>query len=193
MRADVTHRRAPAPLVRFEAPRKISWFEQPILEVAAVDEMNRTDLVCGNHRARLLHERVATIVEGHSMDHSGVLGTLPQLPSVLGGRSKRLVRDHVLAARQRRLNDGNMKIVGGRIVHDMHKWVGHKRFKTAVRLRDTEGLRLLLGRRLGAGSNGDHIDEAETPYGIDVVNAHETGPDKAHADACHASACLTNS
>ncbi len=68
VRSDVADRRARAALVRLEAPREVGRLEQPVLQVGAVDEVHRAELAAGDHLARLLHQRVAAIVERHGVD-----------------------------------------------------------------------------------------------------------------------------
>ena len=61
-----------------------SVLEQPILEIGAVDEMQRAELAAGDHLPRLLHQRVATVVEGHRVHDTSRVRRVQQPPCVAG-------------------------------------------------------------------------------------------------------------
>ena len=71
VRADVAERRRGAALRRVEPPRVVGVLEQPVLQVVAVHEVRRADVAAGDGLARLLHERVAAVVEGDGGDDAG--------------------------------------------------------------------------------------------------------------------------
>ena len=97
VRSDVGERGARAALLRLEAPREIGRLEQPVLQVAAVDEVHGADVARGDHRARLLHERVAAVVERHRVHDAGVGRGAPERVRFRRRRRQRLLRDDVLA------------------------------------------------------------------------------------------------
>jgi hypothetical protein len=183
VRPDVGHRRARAALLRLEAPGEVGRLQQPVLEVGAVDVVDGADAAGRHHRARLLDHRVAAVVEGDGVDDAGGAGSLPQRIGFRGGRGERLLRDDVLAVRERGADDGAVQEVRRRVVHDVDVRVGGERLEAAVGLRHAE--RVGLGARqalVGVGDRHD-VDEAEAAHRVDVVGADEAGPDQSHAEA----------
>ena len=66
-----------------------------------------------------------------------------------------------------------------------------QRLIAAVAAARAERLGLLLSRRVAAAGDGDDVDEAEPPNGIDVMRPHEAGADESHSDPSHDSSALT--
>ena len=97
VRTDVANRGAGAALVRLEPPREVRGFEQPVLEVAAMHEMQRAQLAGGDHRSRLLHQGVAAIVERDCVHDAGPRRGIEQSTRFGSGHRQRLVRDDVFA------------------------------------------------------------------------------------------------
>jgi hypothetical protein len=73
-------------------------------------------------------------------------------------------------------------------VDDVHVRIGDQRLVAAVCLRHPERIGLAARRRLAAGGNRDHVDEAEAAHRVDVVRADESRTDESHAEAFHATA-----
>ena len=157
--------------------------------------MHRPDLAGGHHRPGLLHQRVAAVVEGDGVHDAGGGRGVAQAPGLGGGRRQGLVADHVLAVRERRVDDRAVQRVGRRDVHDVHVGVGGERREAAVGLRHAERSRLRLRRGLGAGGHRHDVDEPEAAHRVDVVRADESRADQAHAEATghEVSACFAKS
>ena len=88
----------------------------------------------------------------------------------------------MLAFGNRRGVDREVQVVGRRVVHDLNVGIVEQRLVAAVGLRHAERLRLLLRRRLAAARNRDDVHEPETPHGVEMMRADESGPDESHAD-----------
>ena len=70
------------PLSGSSRHEKSVGFEQPVLQVGAVDEMQRAELAGRDHLARLLDQRVAAIVERDRVHDAGVASRRPAAPRV---------------------------------------------------------------------------------------------------------------
>jgi hypothetical protein len=153
---------------------KSGVLQQPVLQVRAVNEMDASELAAGNHLARLLHERVAAVVEGDGVHDAGFLGRLVQLPGVRRRHRERLVRNDVLAVLQRGQHHGHMQVIRRRVVDDVDVGIGDQRLVAAVVLGHAERIAF---RRADARSMRDGTtDEAQPADGVDVVSADEAGP-----------------
>jgi hypothetical protein len=152
--------------------------------------MHASELAAGNHLARLLHERVAAVVEGDGVHDAGLPGRLVQLLRIRRRHRERLVRNDVLAALQRGQHHGHMQVIRRRVVDDVDVGIGDQRLVAAVGLGHAERVGFPPRRRLGRSGDGDDIDEAEPADRVDVVSADEARADQAHSNARHASACL---
>ena len=135
VRSDVAERRGGAALVRLEAPRVVGVLQQPVLQVV------RRATKCGvpmsprgDRVPRLLHQRVAAIVERHRVDDAG-LGRLVEQRLRLGrGHRQRLVRDDVLALGDRRRVHRVVQVVRRRVVDDVDVGIVEQRLVAAVGL-----------------------------------------------------------
>ena len=149
--------------------------------------MQRPEVAGRNHAARLLHHRIAAIVERHGMDHARGARRVTQSAGLRRGAGQRLVAHDVLPAGKGRVNHRAMQRVRRRHVHDVDRGIGNQGLEAAVRLRDTQRVRLQSCRRLAARGDGDHVDKSQTTHRVDVVGAHKTWPDQAHSQpAAHA-------
>ena len=144
VRPDVAERRRRAALVRLEPPRVVRVLEQPVLQVVADQEMRRADVAAGDRVARLLHERVAAIVERDRMDDARLRRLIAQRFRLGRRHRQRLVGDDVLALRDGGRVDGVVQVVGRRVVHDVDVGIVEQRLVAAVRPCGAE--------RLGLGS-----------------------------------------
>ena len=149
-------------------------------------EVHRADLAQGNHLARLLHQRIAAIIERDRMHDTGLGGGIDEAPGLGCGHRERLVRDHVLAMRERRHDHRHVQIVGGGVVDDVHVGIGDQRFVVTICFRHAERFGLAARRGVAARCDRHDVDEPETADGVDVVRANEAGADQAHANASHA-------
>ena len=185
MRPDVADRRALAALFRLEAPGEVRGLQQPVLQVGAVHEVRLAELAVPNHLARLLDEGIAAVIERHGMDDARLPRGVDKRAGIFRIQRERLVRNDVLSMRQRRHDDGNVQVVGRRVVHDVHVGIGSQRLVAAVRLWDAQRVGLRAGRAIGARRHRDDIDEPETPHRIDVVRPDKSRADEAHPDPAH--------
>ena len=155
-----------------------------------MNEMDTSELATGNHLARLLHERVAAVVEGDGVHDAGLFGRLVQRLRIRCRHRERLVRDDVLAVLQRGQDDRDVQVIRRRVVDDVDVGIGGQRLVAAVGLGHAERVGFSTRRRLGRSGDGDDIDEAQPADRVDVVSADEARADQAHSNARHASACL---
>ena len=72
VRPDVADRGARAALVGLETPREVGGLEQPVLQIAPWTKCTAPELAAGDHLARLLHQRVAAVVEGDGVHDAGL-------------------------------------------------------------------------------------------------------------------------
>ena len=185
VRPDVAHRRGLAALVGLEAPAVVGVEQQPVLQVLAVDEARRPNLALGDHRPRLLHQRVAAVVERHRVHHALGGGGVEQFPGLGRGHRQRLVRHDVLAGRNRRHAHRVVHVVGRRVVHHVHIRIGQQRLVAAVRLRHAERLGLLLRQFIVEVGDRDHVHEPESTHRLQVMRTDEPRPDQTHPDSLH--------
>ena len=157
-----------------------------------MNEVHRSEIAAGDHLARLLHERVAAVVERHGVHDAGRGRCLKQLACFAGRNGERLVRNHVLLRVECRADHRAVQVVGRRDVDDVDVGVGDEGLVGGICLWYIER----VGRRtcgcLAAGRDRHDVDEAETTDGVEVVPAGETGADQAHADAAHQSGRRTS-
>ncbi len=185
VRSDVAERRRRAALVGLETPRVVRVLEQPVLQVVADQKMRRADVAARDHVPRLLHERVAAVVERHRVDHAGLRRLIEQLLRFLGGHRERLVGDDVLPLGDRGRVDGVVKVVRRRVVDDLHVRVVEQRLVAAVRLGDSERLRFRGGRVLVTGRQGDDVHEPQPPHGVHMMRSDKPCADDPHPDPFH--------
>ncbi len=185
MRSDVAHRRGFAALVGLEAPAVVGVEQQPVLQVLAVDEARRSDLALGDHRPRLLHEGVAAVVERHRVHDALGRRRVEQFPGLRRRHRQRLVRDDVLAGRDRRHAHRVVHVIGRRVVHHVHVGIVQQRLVVAVPLRHAEGLGLLPCQFVVEVGDGDDVHEPEPTHRLQVMRTDETRPDQTHPDSLH--------
>jgi hypothetical protein len=185
VRSNVGERRTGAALLGLQAPRKIGRLEQPVLQVGAVDEVRAADLAGRDHLASLLHQGIPTVIEGHGVDHAGLLRRAPQLVRLGGRHGQRLFRHHVLAAGDRRANHAAVQVIRRGVVNDVDLRIRDELVDGAVDPGHAQ-LRCPLARAHGvAADNRDHVDKPKAAHGIDVVGSHEAGPNEPHSDPTH--------
>ena len=121
VRADVGERARRAAEVGLDAPVVVLGPQQPVLQVRAVHEPHRASLPAAHALARLADRRVVAV---HERDASR---TRPLAAASSVSRCapadvdrQRLLADHVLAGRQRRLGERQVKVVRRADVHDVH-------------------------------------------------------------------------
>ncbi len=185
VRADVAERRRGAALVGLEAPRVVGVLEQPVLQVVADEEVRLADVPARDRVPRLLHERVAAIVERDGVDDPGLGGLVDELLGFRRGHRQRLVGDDVLALGNRRRVDRVVQVVGRGVVHHVDVGVVQERVVAAVGLRHPERIRLRSGRGVAAAGNGHDVDEPQPPDRVNVVRTDKAGAHDAHPDPFH--------
>ena len=134
---------------------------------------------------RLLHERVAAVVERHRVDDAGLRRLIEQLLRFGGGHRQRLVGHDVLALGDRRRVDRVVQVVRRGVVHDLDVWVVEQRLVAAVRLRHAERVRLRFRGGIAAAGDRHDIDEAQPSHRVDVMGADEAGAHNPHPDPFH--------
>ena len=135
--------------------------------------------------ARLLHERIASVVERDRVNDARVRGLGHEALGFRRGHRQRLVRDDVLALRDRRRRDRRVQIIRRRVVHHLDGRIVEQRLIAPVGLVDVQRRGLAPGGGLVAAGDGDDVDEAEAPDRVDVMRSHEAGADDPHANAFH--------
>ena len=113
--------------------------------------MHRAELAAGDHLARLLHQRVAAIVERHRVDDAGVASprraARARRPRVIASGLSEIT---CLPSRERGEDHRHVQVVRRRVVDDVDVGIGDERLVAAVRLRDAERVRLAARGRLAA-------------------------------------------
>ena len=186
MRSDVAERGRGAALVGLEPPRIVRILDQPVLQVGAEEEVRPADVAAGDRVPRLLHERVAAVVERDRVHDAGLRRRVEQLLRLGGGHRERLVGDDVLPLGNRRGVDRIVQVVRRRVVDDVNIRIVEQGFVAAVGLGGAERVRFLLRRFLAAAGHRHDVDEPQTPDGIDVVGTDESGAHDAHSNTFHA-------
>ena len=192
VRPDVPQRRRGAAFVGLEPPGIVGVLEEPVLQVVADEKVRLADVAARDRVPRLLHERVAAVVEGDGVDDAGFRGLVEKLLPVRRRHRQRLVRDDVLALGDRRGVDRVVEVVRRRVVHDLDLGIGEQRLVAAIGPARPERLRLLVRRRLAAARDGDHVHVPETPDGIHVMRAHEPRTDNPHPYPFHDDSSTSN-
>ena len=132
VRPDVPERRRGTALVGLEPPGIVGVLEEPVLQVVADEEMRLADVAARDRVPRLLHERVAAVVEGDGVDDAGFRGLVEELLPVRRRHRQRLVGDDVLAFGDRRGVHRVVEVVRRRVVHDLDLGIGEQRLVAAI-------------------------------------------------------------
>jgi hypothetical protein len=149
-------------------------------------EARRPDVAARDRMPRLLHERIAAVIERDGMHDARLLRLVDQLLGFRGGHRQRLVGNHVLFLRDRGGIHGVVQVVRRRVVHDLNGRIVEQRLVAPVGLGNAKRVRLLLRRLLAAAGNRQDVHEPETPHGVHMMRADEAGADDAHPDTFHA-------
>ena len=99
VRADVTERPGGPPCLGIDPPAGRAGVEQPVLQVAAVDQVDRAELLALHAGPHLPHHRVEPVGERHGVDHARSLGRGRRLLGVVEADAQRLLAQHMLAGR----------------------------------------------------------------------------------------------
>src|ERR1051326_6585478 len=101
MRPDVGEGTAESALTAVEPPGIISLFQEPVLEIGSMDEMNPPYCLLRDTTPRLLYQRIAAISEGHRMDNARRVGGLQKFAGLRRGHRQGLIANDVLVLSQR--------------------------------------------------------------------------------------------
>ena len=151
-----------------------------------MDEVRLANLAVANHLARLLHERIAAVIEGDGIDYAGLARGVDKRTGVVRVQGEGLVRHDVFPVRQGRHDHRDVEVVGRGVVNNMHVGIGRESLIAAVRARDAERISLRAGRAIGARGHCNHVHESQTPHRVDVMRPDKSRPHQAHPDATHA-------
>ena len=177
MRADVGDGAQRAALLGVEPPVPVGRLQQPVLDVDAVDAVDRAEVAAADPRAGLPAERVEADVVVRAVDEPALLGEPEQLAGLRGGQRQRLLADDVLAGREHGLHLRVVEVVRRRQVDDADAVVVQHRLEALVRLRQA-GFWRARGRR---ADDARHVD-TEASERLDVDDADEPGPDDGRSD-----------
>ncbi len=181
VRADVAQRGAGAAAGRIEPPGVHALIGQPVLEVLPMHVAERAELAPAHHGPRLLHQRIAAVVECHHVRDAGAPCRLPEHAAVLRAVRQRLVRDHVLARRQCRERDLEMQVVGSCVVNDVDGRIGDELAIIAVCPLDAP-CGGAAARRVNARAGQCHdFNVTQAAHRLDVLGGDEAGTNQAHA------------
>jgi hypothetical protein len=129
-------------------------------------------------RARLAHQGVEAVHEGHRRHGARLLGATPQVGRVADGRRDGLLADDLLAGGERRRGELVMGGVRGEDVHDVHLLVGDDRQRVGAGALEAVPAGERLRRGAGAGRHR-HEACARPACGAGVHLSHEAGADEA--------------
>ena len=185
VRADVAERRRGAALVGLEPPRVVGVLEQPVLQVVADEEVRLADVPARDRVPRLLHERVAAIVERHGVDDPRLGRLIDQLLGFSRGHRQWLVGHDVLALGNRRRVHRIVQVIWRGVVYHVDVGVVQEGVVAAVGLGHAERVRFCPCRGVAAAGNRHDVDEPQPPDRIDVVRADKARADNPHPDPFH--------
>src|SRR5665648_666900 len=111
---------------RVDAPVLVLGCREPVLEVRAVDEVDRTARAARDARPRLPDCRVVPVDERHGRDHAGRACQLDELGGVSPARRERLLADDVLPGTERHPDQRRVQVVRRADVHDIDIGRGHE-------------------------------------------------------------------
>ena len=139
MRADIAEGSRWPTSLGIDPPAGGLGVEQPVLQIAAVHQVDRPELLRLDSRSHFARHRVEPVRERDGVDHTRVLGDFRCVLGVLEADSKGLLAEHVLAGLHQ--SDGVRNVGGVRRadVNDLGLTLGHL-LDAAVCLLDPPGL-----------------------------------------------------
>ena len=136
--AHVAERGGGPALVGLEAPRIVRVEQEPVLQIGAVHEVRTADLAAGDEVARLLHERIAPVIERDGVDDARGPRAVEQIARLGARHGQRLVGNDVLAGGNRRSVHARVQVIRRRVVHHMDVRIGDERIERPIGLRCAE-------------------------------------------------------
>jgi hypothetical protein len=126
VRADVGERARSSAQPFVHAPVVVVGTKEPVLQIGAVQEAQRSGLPAPYALASLAHRRVVPVDERHPGQEPRVGCDVDEPPRAPGVQCERLLADHVLARGQRRFGQREVKVVGRADVDDVDVRVPHQ-------------------------------------------------------------------
>ena len=118
MGADVPYAAGHAAVFRLHPPVIVCVKEEPILQVASVNQVWRTDFTGGNPRSCVLNQRIHPVTEVHTRHDFRMLPQELQHPCAFtAGRCQRLLTENVFAGLDNFPIDLHMEIVRRAVVY----------------------------------------------------------------------------
>ncbi len=111
VRADVCERARRTAELLVHAPVGVPGAQEPVLQVRAVQQAQRTGLPARDALARLTHRRVVAVDERHGRVAPRLRRDVDEPLRAGGVECQRLLADHVLPLRQRGLGERQVKVV----------------------------------------------------------------------------------
>ena len=153
MRAQVAER-AGAGFVAAEPPR-VRGGRPPVLQVAAPEVVDLTELPGLDHLPGEPHRRDEAVVERGHVLHARGVDAPPQLEALLGGAPERLLAEHVLPGFGRRDGRLGVQVVRPRVVEELHLGVDDEIVPVRHGALEAEASRGLVHGRLVAARDRD--------------------------------------
>jgi hypothetical protein len=170
VRTDIKQGRTRAALARVHAPRIHRIVGQPVLQILAVHERQLAQVAPRDHRARVLHERIAAIVERHDVRNAVSSAASAAAGGIVWHPSPAACPPRHAAGAQGRHADVEMQVVRRRVVDDVDA-------RIVDQLRQSPGA---AGHAIRARARADDARPAiattstlPAAYGVDVVRRDE--------------------
>ena len=179
MRADVGECPRGAPEGGVDAPVVVLGREQPVLEVAAVQQPQLAERAFADAGTGLAHRRVVPVDEGHGRDPVGGRGGEDQLVGAGDVERERLLADEVLARLERGTSQRQVEVVRCADVDDVDLLAGDQLLRGC---ESALGAELLACGRGALGRRGHRSDDprAGEPGRASVDPADEPDADDPH-------------
>ncbi|CDN42872.1 hypothetical protein BN871_BZ_00050 [Paenibacillus sp. P22] len=179
VRADVRDCPRPSADRLVEPPIIVGIEQQPVLQVAAVHEMDRAKLALLYHLGQLLHHRVLPVVEIDAVHDAAIARQAKQFRRLAACHGQRLLGQHMLARSDNGFVDLEMKVVRRAVMHHVDVWMGQQLPIIAIGKRHAKLCRFFPRHLFAVLGEGDDFDEFEPAHGLDMRRADKAGSDDA--------------